>query len=192
MNDHHYLENELQDTAASPKKSKEHPYHFFKNMDSDEHKHSWWMLIITKCQCQCATFILIMKICQRNHIEPFQYSDVQLRRYTGELVPLLGITSVNMECGEKQDVLQILVVVGEGPNILSRDSITAFKAFRVDFGQIDNLVASNQLQVLLEKHSSVFNIEIGTLKGIKVKLHVDTNVKPKFFKARSVFYALEL
>ena len=73
---------------------------------------------------------------------------------------------------------------------MGRDWITVFKAFKVDFGQIDNLVGSNQLQVLLEKHSSVFNNEIGTLKGIKVKLHVDPNVKPKFFKARSVPYSL--
>ena len=51
-------------------------------------------------------------------------------------------------------------------------------------------MGNNQLQVLLEKHSSVFNNEIGTLKGIKVKLHVDPNVKPKFFKARSVPYSL--
>ena len=69
---------------------------------------------------------------------------------------------------------------------MGRNWITAFKAFKVDFGQIDNLVGSNQLQVLLEKHSSVFNNEIGTLKGIKVRLHV----KPKFFKARSVPYSL--
>ena len=43
---------------------------------------------------------------------------------------------------------------------------------------------------MLEKHSSVFNNEIGTLKGIKVKLHVDPNVKPKFFKEWSVPYSL--
>ena len=75
-------------------------------------------------------------------------------------MPLLGATSVNVERGEKQAVLQVLVVEGEGPNILSRDWITALKAFKLDFGQIDNLVGSNQLQVLLEKHSSVFNNEL--------------------------------
>ena len=48
-------------------------------------------------------------------MEPLQDSDVQLRMYTGQLVPLLGATSVNVECGEKQDVLQVLVVEGEGP-----------------------------------------------------------------------------
>ena len=51
LKDHHYLEDEVQDTAASQKQSKEHPYPLF-NMDSNEHKHSWWMLILTKCQCQ--------------------------------------------------------------------------------------------------------------------------------------------
>ena len=55
---------------------------------------------------------------------------MQLRMYTGQLVPLLGATSVNVECGEKQDMLQVLVVKGEGPKILGRDWITAFKAFK--------------------------------------------------------------
>ena len=66
--------------------------------------------------------------------------------------------------GEKQDVLQLLVVKGEERNILGRDWITAFKAFKVDLCQIVNLVGSNQLQVLLQKHSSVFNNVICTLK----------------------------
>ena len=127
------------------------------------------------------------RIRQRNYMEPFQDSDVQLRTYTGQLVPLLGATSVNVECGEKQDVTS---TCGRGTKHFGRDWITAFKAFKVDFGLIDNLVGSNQLQVSLEKHSSVFNNEIGTLKGIKMKLHVDPNVKPKFFKARSVPYSL--
>ena len=37
-----------------------------------------------------------IRICQRNHIQPLQDSDIQLRRNIGQLVP-----SVNMECGEK-------------------------------------------------------------------------------------------
>ena len=41
-------------------------------------------------------------------------------------MPLLVATSVNLECGEKQDVLQVLVVEGEGPTGLGRDWITAF------------------------------------------------------------------
>ena len=56
------------------------------------------------------------------------------------------------------------MVEGEGPNILGRDWITEFKA---NFGQIDSLVGSSQLHVLPEKHSSVFNNEISTLKGVK-------------------------
>ena len=36
----------------------------------------------------------------------------------------------------------------------------------------------------------MFNNKIGTLKGIKVKLHIDPNIKPNFFKARSVLYSL--
>ena len=193
------MEDEVQDTAASQKQSKEHPYPLF-NIDSNEQKA--FMADVNNNQVPVSmeydtgvAITLITKkmyerIRQRNHMEPLQESDAQLPTYTRQLVPLLGTTSVNVECGEKQDVLLVLVVEGEGSNILGRDLITAFKAFKVDFGQIDNLVGSNQLQVLLEKHSSVFNNKIGTLKGIKVKLHVDPNVKLKFFKARSVPYSL--
>ena len=82
------------------------------------------------------------------------------------------------------------MVEGEGPNILGRDWISAFKTFQEDLGQIDNLVGSNQLLVLLEKHFCVFTNEIGTLKGKNVKLPVDPNVKPKLYKVLPVPYSL--
>ena len=36
------------------------------------------------------------RIRQRNHMQPLQDSDVQLRMYTGQLVPLLVATFVNV------------------------------------------------------------------------------------------------
>ena len=139
LKDHHYLEDEIQDTAASQKQSKEHPYPLF-NMDSNEHKAFMVDVNINQVPVSMeydtgAALSLITKkmykrIYQRNHIESLQDSDVQLRMYTGQLVPLLGATSVNVECGEKQDMLQVLVVKGEEPKIWGRDWITAFKAFK--------------------------------------------------------------
>ena len=82
------MEDEVQDTAASPKQSKEHRYPLF-NMDSKKHKTFMVDVNINQIPVSMkydtgAALTLITKkmykeIRQRNHIEPLQYSDVQLR-----------------------------------------------------------------------------------------------------------------
>ena len=79
------MEDEVQDTSASPKQSKEHPYPLF-NMDSNEHKAFIVDVNINQVQVSMeydtgAALTLITKrtyerIRKRNHIEPLQYSDV--------------------------------------------------------------------------------------------------------------------
>ena len=44
---------------------------------------------------------------------------------------------------------------------------------------------------MLEKHSKLFCNELGCLQGMEVKLNVDSNATPKFFKARTVPLALK-
>ncbi len=45
-----------------------------------------------------------------------------------------------------------------------------------------NLVGSkdSNLEETLGKYAEVFKGDLGTIKGFKVKLHVDSNSKPKF------------
>ena len=129
MKNHHYLEHEVQDTAQSPKQSKDGGYPFF-NMDSNKHRVFMGDVNINQVPASmeydtgAALTLITNKTCERihqkNYNEPLQYSDMQLRMYTGQLVPLPVSTTVNVECNEKQDVLQVLVVEGEGPNIQSR------------------------------------------------------------------------
>ena len=86
LKDHHYLEDEVQDTAASQKQSKEHPYPLF-NMDSNEHKAFMVDVNINQVPVSMeydtgAALTLITKrtyerIRQRNHMEPLQDSEVQ-------------------------------------------------------------------------------------------------------------------
>ena len=75
------MEDEVQDTAASPKQSKEHPYPLF-NMDSNEHKAFMVDININQVpvsmeyDTDAATLITkktYERIRQRNHIEPLQY-----------------------------------------------------------------------------------------------------------------------
>ena len=78
------MEDEVQDTAASQKKSKEHPYPLF-NMDSNEHKAFMVDVNINQVpvsmEYDAGAATLITKkryerIHQRNHIKPLQDSDV--------------------------------------------------------------------------------------------------------------------
>ena len=49
---------------------------------------------------------------------------------------------------------------------------------------------SDGIEQLLEKHARLFEEKLGLLEGIRVKIHVDKTVKPRFYKPRPVPYAL--
>ena len=47
------------------------------------------------------------------------------------------------------------------------------------------------LNKILEEYKLVFIPDLGALKGVKIKIVVLENAKPKYFNARSVSYALK-
>lgn len=47
------------------------------------------------------------------------------------------------------------------------------------------------MDTILAKHAELFKDELGLVKGVKVKLHVNPAVKSRFFKPRAVPYALK-
>ena len=49
---------------------------------------------------------------------------------------------------------------------------------------------SGTLEAVLAKHSDLFRDELGTIRGIKAKLHVSPGAKPRFHRPRSIPYAL--
>lgn len=55
----------------------------------------------------------------------------------------------------------------------------------------DSPVAMQHGSRCLKRHSTVFNAELGTLKGYEVKLQVDPTATLRFYKARSVPYSLK-
>ena len=40
------------------------------------------------------------------------------------------------------------------------------------------------LENVLKRHEEVFKDELGTVRGIKVSIHVDTDARPRFYKVR--------
>jgi hypothetical protein len=58
----------------------------------------------------------------------------------------------------------------------------------LNWGSINKV--NSKLDELLDTHKEVFQEELGLFKGVKAKLHVRQDTKPKFCKPRSVPYAL--
>ena len=117
-----------------------------------------------------------------------QPTDVQLKTYTGEVVQILGEAKVTVNYGEQTQQLTVYVVNGNGPNLMGRDWLSSLK---VSIGDIHRLGMSDRVSEILHKHKSIFTEGLGTLKSGKVTLHIDPQVKPKFYKARTLPFSLK-
>ena len=56
-----------------------------------------------------------------------------------------------------------------------------------------NMVDAGEEMVkqIVSKYEQVFNKELGTIKGVKAKIHVDPDTKPNFIKVRPVPFAMK-
>ena len=99
----------------------------------------------------------------------------------------MGCCNVNIAYkGQTAVEMLLLIVEGSGPSLFGRNWLNQII---LDWRAIHS-VSSNSLQVVLDKYPSVFQEGLGTLRGYKAKIHVDPNAPPKFYKARTVPYAL--
>ena len=115
-------------------------------------------------------------------MEPLQPTTVRQRTYTGQAISVLGQVPVKVRYGQKNYLLSVLVVEGEGPNLMGRNWLRELK---VTLGQIHSIEESSALNNILKKHSPM------SLQGTKVNLHTNSQVNPKFYKAHSVPLALK-
>nr|XP_055046280.1 LOW QUALITY PROTEIN: uncharacterized protein K02A2.6-like [Misgurnus anguillicaudatus] len=113
-------------------------------------------------------------------------SSIKLRTYTGEIIPVVGAMAVNIAYGSQEAGARLLVVKGAGPSLLGRDWLSKLQ---LNWGEI-KLIRQRSADEVIAKYSDVFKDELGTLKGTRVKLSVDPNATPRFFKPRTVPYAM--
>ena len=143
-------------------------------------------------QMELDTGASLSLLCKRTYEKipglQLQPTDVQLKTYTGEVVQVLGEAKATVSYGKQTQQLVVYVVNGNGPNLMGRDWLSSLK---VSIGDINRLGVPNKLSEILSKHESVFNEGLGTFTGGKVTLHVDPQVKPKFFKARTLPISLK-
>ena len=127
------------------------------------------------------------KLWESDTLPELQQTAVKLRTYTGEEIGVLGCINVKVQSKEQEAHLPLLVVKGNGPSLLGRNWLTKL---RLNWQEIFSVRTNHSLESLLQQHEGVFKDELGTLKGIEVKLRVNPQAKPLFYKARTVPFAL--
>ena len=120
-----------------------------------------------------------------NKPPPIKPSTLRLRTYTGQAIPHLGVLDVSISVGGQRAQGRFVIAKGGGPSLLGRDWLRKIK---LDWHEIKY---AHTTEDILQRYSDVFREELGTLKGVTVKLHVDPDAAPCFFKPRVVPYAMK-
>ena len=111
-------------------------------------------------------------------------TDVSLRMYTGEPLPVIGMLDVEVTYGPQQATLPLIVVQGKGPSLFGRNWM---EVIRLNWSNINHVTTNRSLDRILSKYPVVLKNELGLLKGTKAKMFVDVDATPRFFKPRSVY-----
>ena len=99
------------------------------------------------------------------------------------------MVEVDVEYGDQQAKLNLVIVEGKGPSLLGRDWLRVIHLEWQRFNKVDAEV-NDKLEILLEKHSSLFEGGLGTIKGVEAKLYLKEGAKPRFCRARQVPFAI--
>ena len=114
-------------------------------------------------------------------------TEVRLCGFNKDPIPLLGCCEVKV-CYQGQTVnLSLVIVKGTGPTLMGRDWLSHIV---LDWKSINVVFHCESLRGLLEHYSDIFEEGLGTLKGYKASIYVDSNAKPTFCRPRGVPYAL--
>ena len=117
-----------------------------------------------------------------------QPSSTQLHSYSGESITVVGQVEVEVNYGTQTVKLPLIVVSGDGPSLFGRDWMTKIQ---LNWKEIYTVTMEAKLNDLLDRHSTLFQPGLGTLKDYKAKIYVDPQAKPKFCKARQVPYSMK-
>ena len=132
------------------------------------------------------------KLWPKDKAPQMESTQIKLRTYTGEELEVLGTINVDVTFKEQLQNLRLVIVAGEGPSLMGRDWLRKIQLDwnELYFTQANNNNDSFSLQVLLNKYGSVFRDGLGTVQGMKAKIHVKEQAQPQFYRARTVPYAI--
>ncbi len=123
-----------------------------------------------------------------------QPTRVKLKTYSGEQIRPLGNLTVDVTYNGQSATMDLLVVQQEGPTLLGRDWL---QTLRLNWQEIKHLRGTvtttdteQKVKELLQRYKTVFQDDLGKLKGTTGSLQLQDDACPKFKKARQVPYAL--
>ena len=94
---------------------------------------------------------------------------------------------MNVLINKQQELLNLLVVEGDGPSLLGRDWL---KQVKLDWSLIHQIHSSSEIEKILERYAVLFQDELGCVEGIRTRIVVDPDAPPKFYRPRSVPFAI--
>ena len=113
---------------------------------------------------------------QLQDVPTLEKSSVILRTYTVENLSILESITMVATYNNQTNKLPLLVVKGNGPNLMGRDWLARFQ---VDWHSIHQLQSPNKLNNLLAKFENIFTDELGTVKNVKAHIQLNQNSEPK-------------
>lgn len=118
---------------------------------------------------------------------------IRLCLYNGHKISPLGSFVADVKYLGIRKSLTIIVIKNGGPPLLGRDFMSEFKlSFNIDNKCIQTESQANlKVNCLLKKYSELFNDELGLFNKFKIQLRLKEGSSPKFFKPRSVPFALK-
>ena len=121
-------------------------------------------------------------------------SKVVLKSYTKDVVPVVGKCYVNVVYNTQTVKLPLHIVRGHGPALFGRDWLAKIQ---LDWKHVQNICVHNITAEhqgphvsILQKYEELFQDSLGKVNKMQATLHVKSDAKPKFFKARPVPFAL--
>ncbi|XP_072182146.1 uncharacterized protein [Diadema setosum] len=111
------------------------------------------------------------------HQPQLSQSDVVLRTYTGDKIPVVGACNVNVRHNAQDLELPLLVVAGDGPNLLGRNWLARLK---LDWNTIAVVKQTNSLDSVLANYNDLFHDGLGKLKGQTIQIAIQEDAQSKF------------
>lgn len=112
-----------------------------------------------------------------------------LRTYDGSLLSPVGVCELPVTYNDVTQNIIFYVVENARISLLGRDFLAKFNLAFVPL----NFCSENKQtdESVLEKYECLFSGKLGTFNKYKLSLHLKEGVTPKFFKARSVPFAIK-
>ena len=123
-----------------------------------------------------------------NQVPPLQPTTVQHRTYTGSEIPVVGKVTVKVQHQDQLLELPLIVVAGSDPSLLDRDWLAKICLNRQSMCAT---CMEETLVDLMRRHEGIFQDGLGTIKGAEATLHLNPDVKPKFYKPRPLPYTVQ-